>query len=99
VETGFHSEPGKETLMSESHVDPRRRKILKIAVTGVAAVPLSSIVLRSHARGDELPRLSADEPTARALQCLHDAESYPGDKRKPGTLCSNRNLIQAAEGE
>lgn len=85
--------------MYNTPIDQRRRKILKMALTGVAAAPLGSLVLHSHARGAELPRLSEDERTARALQYVHDAASSASEKRKPGALCKNCNLIQAGQGE
>jgi hypothetical protein len=70
-----------------------------MAVTGVVSAPLGSIFLLSHARSDELPRLSEDEPTATALQYVHNAASSPSDKRTQGAVCRTCNLIQASQGE
>ena len=85
--------------MSSSNVDYRRRKVLKLAVTGITAVPLSGLMLPNSARSAELPRLSEDDSTAKALKYVHDAASAPADKRKEGSLCKNCNLIQSTEGE
>lgn len=85
--------------MSNSNVDYRRRNLLKLAATGIAAVPLSGLMLRNNVHSAELPRLSEDDATAKALNYVHDAASAPADKRKEGSFCKNCNLIQSTEGE
>jgi len=85
--------------MSKSNVDQGRRNMLKIGVTAVAAVPLSGLMVPRKARSDELPRLSEDDSTAKALNYVHDAAAAPADKRKEGSLCRNCNLVQSAAGE
>ena len=84
--------------MSHSQHDNDRRKVLKMALTGVAAVPLSSLLLNRQASAGDLPPLSEDDPTAKALSYVHDAANAPADKRKDGTFCRNCNLIQGKEG-
>jgi hypothetical protein len=85
--------------MSESIVDKERRRALKFALAGIAAMPLSTLVVQRNAWGGELPHLAEDDPTAKALSYVHDANDAPAGKRKPGTLCKNCNLIQGQEGE
>jgi hypothetical protein len=85
--------------MSESRFDNQRRNVLKLAVTAVAVVPLSSLLVQRKAWSGELPHLSEDDPTARAWTYVHDANDAPGDKRKEGTFCRNCNLIQSREGQ
>lgn len=85
--------------MSESNVDQQRRTVLKLAFTGVAAVPLGTLIAHGNAWGGELPHLSEDDPTARALNYTHDANNAPVDKRRDGTYCKNCNLIQSREGQ
>lgn len=85
--------------MANSTVNEQRRRTLKLAVTAVATVPLSSLLLHREARSGDLPQLSEDDSTAKALSYVHDASNAPADKRKEGTFCSNCNLIQSQEGQ
>jgi hypothetical protein len=85
--------------MSESNFDQQRRMVLKLAVTGVAAVPLGTLVAQGSAWGGELQHLSEEDPTAKALNYVHDAKDAPVVKRKEGTYCKNCNLIQSQQGQ
>jgi hypothetical protein len=53
--------------MSQSTIDQKRRRALKLAAASVVAVPLASLATRGIAGADELPQLSEDDPTAKAL--------------------------------
>jgi hypothetical protein len=86
-------------IMSETSIDRQKRRLLKLSVLGVAAVPLGALVVQGRARAGEEQRLSEDDPTAKALSYVHDASNAPAGKRKEGTLCKNCNLIQTQEGE
>jgi len=84
--------------MSQSTIDQKRRRALKLAAASVVAVPLASLATRGTAIAGELPHLSEDDPTAKALSYVHDAANAPAGKRKDGTYCKNCNLIQGKEG-
>jgi hypothetical protein len=85
--------------MDRADFDKRRRTALKLVFTGVATVPLSGILLQRNAHSQELPHLSEDDPTAKALSYVHDASNADPDKRQSGTYCKNCNLFQGQEGE
>ncbi len=85
--------------MSDSQHDKDRRKVLKLALTGVAAVPLSSLLLNSQASAGDLPPVSEDDPAAKGLSYVHDASKSSNPKRKPDQYCKNCNLIRSESGE
>ena len=84
--------------MSQSSIDQKRRRALKLAAASVVTVPLASLATRGNAIAGELPHLSEDDPTAKALSYVHDAANAPAGKRKDGTYCRNCNLIKGKEG-
>lgn len=84
--------------MSQSTVDHKRRHALKLLSASVLAIPLANLAARGTAVAGELPQLSEDDPTAKALSYVHDAAKAPAGKRKDGTYCKNCNLIQGKEG-
>ena len=84
--------------MSSSSTDQNRRRVLKAAAAGVLAIPVVTLATRGTAIAEELPHLSEDDPTAKALNYVHDAANAPAGKRKDGTFCKNCNLIQGKEG-
>jgi len=84
--------------MSQSNIDQKRRRALKFAAAGVVAIPLAGLATRGTAIAGELPHLSEDDPTAKALSYVHDAANAPAGKRKDGTFCNNCNLIRGTKG-
>ncbi len=84
--------------MSQASIDQKRRRALKLVAASVVAVPLDSLATRGTAIAGELPHLSEDDPTAKALSYVHDAANAPAGKRKDGTYCKNCNLIKGKEG-
>ena len=84
--------------MSQTSTDLQRRRVLALAAASVVAVPLASLATRGSAIASELPRLSEDDPTAKALSYVHDAANAQAGKRKDGTYCKNCNLIKGNEG-
>ena len=84
--------------MSQSTIDHKRRRTLQLVAAGVVAVPLAELATRGTAVAGDLPQLSEDDPTAKALSYVHDAAKAPAGKRKDGTFCSNCNLIKGNEG-
>lgn len=70
------------------HRGTTRRRFLKLAVTGVAALPLAGAVLpAARAGGGELPRLDEGDPQARGLQYVHDANQSA--TAEEGQYCHN----------
>ncbi len=85
--------------MSNSQLDKDRRKVLKMAFTSVAVIPVSSLLLNSQARAGDLPPVAEDDPAAKALGYVHDANKSTNPKRKPNQYCKNCNLIRSDSGE
>ena len=84
--------------MSQSNIDHKRRRALKLATAGVVAIPFASLATRGTAVAGELPQLSEDDRAAKALSYVHDAAKAPAGKRKDGTYCKNCNLIKEKQG-
>ena len=47
--------------MSQSQLDKDRRKVLKMALTSVAVVPVSSLLLNRQAGAGDLPPVAEDD--------------------------------------
>ena len=75
--------------------DPARLKLLKNAAVGLALIPVAASLLRS-ARAADLPSLSLDDPTAKAMKYVNDAAKASGTK--PGSHCGNCMLYQGGAG-
>ncbi len=78
-----------------------RRDFIKIAAVGAASVPLAAGLVSQPAHAN-LPPLSPDDPTAKALGYVEDTKKV--DKAKypnhsPEQLCKNCNLAQAAQAD
>ena len=72
---------------------------MSLRAVAAVSVPLATLMGSRSAVAGELPRLSLDDRSAKALSYVHDASQAPAGKRKDGTFCKNCNLIQSAEGE
>jgi len=70
-----------------------------MALTSIAAVPLSRLLLNSQTSAGDLPPVSEDDTAARGLGYAHDANKSSNPKRKPGQYCNNCNLIRSESGE
>ena len=75
--------------------DESRRRLLKRVSLGVALAPIAGTALRSAWAAD-LPLLTEDDPTAKALKYVPDASK--GSGAKPGSKCENCKLFQGAAG-
>ena len=75
--------------------DDSRRRLLKRISLGVALAPIAGATLRGAWAAD-LPLLTGDDPTAKALKYTADASKAP--EAKPGSKCDNCKLFQAAAG-
>ncbi len=84
--------------MSKSQTDKGRRTVLKLALSGAAMVPLSTLLSR-QARAEDLPPVSEDDPAAKGLGYVHDASKTANPKHQPGQFCKNCNLVRSDSGE
>jgi hypothetical protein len=75
--------------------DESRRRLLRSVALGAALLPLAGIPLRAVLAAD-LPWVSADDPTAKALRYVSDASNASG--AKPGSHCGNCSIYQGAAG-
>ena len=76
-------------------VDKSRRRLLKKVAVGVAFLPVAAAGLRRAAAAD-LPLVTADDPTAKALKYVSDVSQASG--AKPGSRCATCALYQGAAG-
>lgn len=66
-----------------------RRRVLKTSLVAVAgAAGLGSAVFPSRLRADDLPQVSEDDPTAKALEYVHDA-STSETRTDSNAFCNN----------
>jgi hypothetical protein len=73
--------------------DESRRRLLKRVSLGVALAPIAGTALRSAWAAD-LPLVTEDDPTAKALKYVPDASKASG--AKPGSHCGDCKLYQGA---
>ena len=73
--------------------DESRRQLLKRVSLGVALAPIAGAALRT-ARAADLPLVTPDDPTAKALKYVSDASKATG--AKPGSQCGTCKLYQGA---
>ena len=85
--------------MSQTQLDKERRKVLKLALSGAAVVPLGGLLLAKQAGAGDLPPVAEDDPAAKGLGYVHDASKSSDPKRKPSQFCKNCNLIRSDSGE
>lgn len=72
--------------------DRGRRRFFELAGTAVGAAALIGVLPRS-ARADDLPHLTTDDPTAKALNYTEDATKAPAP-HQDGQMCANCNFFQ-----
>lgn len=89
--------------MSQSSIDPVRRRTLLGALAAVASVPLANLVMSARLQAEELPHVSPDDPTAKALHYHDDAAAAPRADR-PGApasdqFCHNCRFVLADSGD
>jgi len=85
---------------SETSVNGGRRQFLQLTGLGIGAVALAAATSRS-ARAEDLPHLSPDDATAKALGYVEDsakADSAKFPNHKPTQQCMNCNFYQGAAG-
>ena len=75
-------------------VDESRRQLLKTVTLGAALAPLAWA--SGTAIAADLPLVTQDDPTAKALKYTPDASKAPD--AKPGSKCANCQQYQGAAG-
>ena len=76
-----------------------RRKFLKLSAVAAAG---TFAVSGREALAQDLPQLSEDDPTAKAMKYTHDASTVdPGSRNNPAAdqTCANCALIQGNDGD
>lgn len=87
--------------MSDEKIENSRRKFIKDALTGVAALPLAGLVMRSWAREGKA-KVDPASSLAQSLQFTYDAATLPQSApRNPNEFCHNCQFFQAqaAQGD
>ena len=75
--------------------DESRRHLLKRMSLAMALAPIAGTALRAAWAAD-LPLVTQDDPTAKALKYVPDVSRASG--AKPGSKCGNCKLYQGAAG-
>ncbi len=88
------------TTKAISQPSDSRRRFLQLAVFGAGAAALSTVLI-GKARAADLPHLTLDDATAKALGYVEDttkvdAAKYPN--HKPSQECMTCNFYQGAAG-
>jgi len=78
----------------QNNVEPGRRQFFRLAGGAVGAVVLANVV-PSLAQAADLPHLTLDDPTAKALNYTEDASKAPAP-HQDGQSCANCNFYQGA---
>jgi hypothetical protein len=81
--------------MREHHLS-RRHFLRTMAVAGPAA---GTLFMVNPALGQDLPRLSMDDPLAKGLMYVEVASESDAPNYKPGQNCENCLHIQGNEGD
>lgn len=76
----------KSTWMRRAMNGISRREFVKAA--GVASVAVTAGIAPG-ARASDLPRVSEDDPMAKALNYVHDARTVDAAKRNSASFCNN----------
>lgn len=74
--------------------DASRRRLLRNVTLGTLLLPLAAAPFAAHAA--DLPALTPDDPTAKALKYTPDASK--STDAKPGSRCGTCALYQGAAG-
>ncbi len=75
------------------HIDESRRQLLKRVALGIAWVPVAGVPLGVAVAAD-LPLVTSDDATAKALKYVPDAST--ASDAKPGSKCANCSFYQGA---
>lgn len=72
--------------------NPSRRQLIRQVALGTLLIPLAGTALK--ARAADLPLVTADDPTAKALKYTPDASK--SSDAKPGSKCATCQFYQGA---
>jgi High potential iron-sulfur protein len=75
--------------------DESRRQLLRNVALGTLLIPIAAARFTT-ARAADLPLVTADDPTAKALKYVEDAAKAAD--AKPGSKCANCTLYQGTAG-
>lgn len=82
--------------MSDKAFSSSRRNFLRAGIATAVAVPFGRLALDGRAHAQDLPKLSEDDPQAKALKYVQDASQVESDARKEGASCANCQLYQGS---
>lgn len=90
-------------MSKQTPIENRRRRLLLSGMVAIAGIPLYKTILSAQVLAAELPHLSEDDPSAKALNYHHDAAAAPRTD-KAGTpakdqFCHNCQFVQATSGQ
>jgi High potential iron-sulfur protein len=89
--------------MEKKLTNQSRRNAVRLLLGGIVASPLLNLVNATFVRAEDLPHLTEDDPTAKALHYVNDA--VKGNRTdKGGTpageqYCHNCRFVQADAGD
>jgi High potential iron-sulfur protein len=75
-------------------IDESRRQLLRRIALGTILAPFAGVTFEALAA--DMPLVTADDPTAKALKYVSDASK--SSDAKPGSKCANCSLYQGAAG-
>ncbi len=84
--------------MSDTTHDGSRRRFLRLAAIGAAAVPATGLLFHGKALADD-DRVSEDESAAEALHYKHDVADVDHPDYEEGQVCANCQLYTDPNGE
>jgi len=84
--------------MSENQHNSSRRRFMRNALAGAAAIPVASLVFNRNALADA-DRVSEDDPIAVALHYKHDVADVTHDAYQEGQVCANCALYVDSGGD
>ena len=76
---------------------PSRRRFLVQAAVAATALPLMAKMIGQPAEA-ALPKLTLDNPQAKALGYTNDGDDSKNPAHKPGSTCSNCQFFTASTG-
>ena len=83
-------------MMPDKVVDNSRRRFVKLTAAGIAAAPLSTLLLQGTAQAADMPKVEESDPMAKNLSYVHDAtKADPAKRAGDEKFCDNCKLYKA----
>ncbi len=83
-------------MMSDNSVDNSRRRFVKLTAAGIAAAPLSTLLLQGSAQAADMPKVEESDPMAQGLSYVNDAtKADPAKRAGDDKFCNNCKLYKA----